>query len=100
MYVNTKTRLMCDLMGPKLRLLFKCGVYTRLYGTLFRPTPPWPEACLKFRISCSCSVCLHVHIYLNTIAGCLCGLVLVSVTVLHSHCCHRLDVFVGLQEVG
>ena len=33
MYVNTKTRLMCDLMGPKLRLLFKCGFYTRLYGS-------------------------------------------------------------------
>ena len=34
MYVNTKTRLMCDLMGPKLRLLFKCGFYTKLYGIL------------------------------------------------------------------
>ena len=34
MYVDTKTRLMCDLMGPKLRLLFKCGFYTRLDGML------------------------------------------------------------------
>ena len=28
MYVNTKTRLMCDLMGPKLRLLFEDGFYS------------------------------------------------------------------------
>ena len=28
MYVNTKTRLMCDLMGPKLRLLFEGGFYS------------------------------------------------------------------------
>ena len=27
-YVNTKTRLMCDLMGPKLRLLFEGGFYS------------------------------------------------------------------------
>ena len=36
MYVNTKTRLMCDLMGPKkLRLLFEGGFYTRLYGSRY-----------------------------------------------------------------
>ena len=28
MYVNTKTRLMCDLLGPKLRLLFKGGFHS------------------------------------------------------------------------
>ena len=28
MYANTKTRLMCDLMGPKLRLLFEGGFYS------------------------------------------------------------------------
>ena len=28
MYVNTKTMLMCDLMGPKLRLLFEGGFYS------------------------------------------------------------------------
>ena len=28
MYVNTKTRLICDLMGPKLRLLFEGGFYS------------------------------------------------------------------------
>ena len=28
MHANTKTRLMCDLMGPKLRLLFEGGFYS------------------------------------------------------------------------
>ena len=28
MYVNTKTRLICDLMGPKSRLLFESGFYS------------------------------------------------------------------------
>ena len=28
MCVNTKTRLMCDLMGPKLWLLFESGFYS------------------------------------------------------------------------
>ena len=28
MYVNTKTKLMCDLMGPLLRLLFEGGFYS------------------------------------------------------------------------
>ena len=36
LYVNTKTRLVCDLMGPKLQLLFKGGFYTGLYGILIR----------------------------------------------------------------
>ena len=37
MYVNTKTRLVCDLMGPKIaasirgRLLFKCGFFTQAF---------------------------------------------------------------------
>ena len=34
MYVNTKTRLMCDLMGPRLRLLFEGGFNTRRDGML------------------------------------------------------------------
>ena len=37
MYVNTKTRLLCDLLGPKLRLLFEGGFYTRLYGNDLTP---------------------------------------------------------------
>ena len=28
MHVNTKTRLMCDMMGPELRLLFEGGYYS------------------------------------------------------------------------
>ena len=28
MYVNIKTRLITDLMGPKLRLLFEGGFYS------------------------------------------------------------------------